>query len=105
MRPVGTKKDDAFLVLLCFSFIVGLAVALGICAVWRYHPELLQGAARNAAIAICPPFLLAGVLEATTDSTLALVMTIGCIVFGNGFLYAGLCSLAYWLLTSVVRRR
>lgn len=50
-------------------------------------------------MAICPSFLLAGVLEATADSTLAVVMTVGTIVFANGFLYAGLASFGYFLAT------
>lgn len=98
-------KDDRFLIVLFITFIVGLAVGLALCGVWRYHPEMITGQVRFAAIAICPPFLLAGILDATTDSRLALVMTVGCITFASGFLYSGLASFAYFLAMAFGRRK
>lgn len=98
------KKDDPLMIVLSFAFIGGLLVALVLCGLWRYHPGTMSGQARVAAVAICPPFLLAQVLEATTDSTLALIMTMGTIVFANGFLYAGLASFIYFLTTLFLRR-
>jgi hypothetical protein len=104
MSPNTFKKDDAFVMVLSFSLVGGMLVALALCGIWRYHPAMLSGQGRVAAVAICPPFLLAQVLEATTDATLALVMTIGTIVFANAFLYAGLASFAYFLTTQFLRR-
>jgi hypothetical protein len=104
MSPSGYKRNDAFIVVLSFTLVAGMIVGLALCGLWRYHPSLLTGQARVAAVAICPPFLLAQVLEATTDSTLALIMTIGTIVFANAFLYAGLASFAYFLATVFLRR-
>jgi hypothetical protein len=97
-------KDDRFLIVLSVTFILGLAVGLALCGLWRYHPQMITGQVRFAAIALCPPFLLAGVLDATTDSTLALIITIGCIAFASGFLYAGLASFGYFLMTTFLRR-
>jgi hypothetical protein len=99
------NKNRPFFMVLAFAFAAGLVVALVLCLLWRYHPAVLSGQVRVAAIAICPPFMLAAILEATTDSTLALIMTVGTIIFANGFLYAGLASFVYFLTTVFLRRR
>ena len=105
MNPQPGKKADSFLIVLALAFGVGLAVALILCALWRYHPSAIGAQLRVAAIAVCPPFLLVGVFEATTDSTLALIMTVGTIIFANGFLYAGLASFVYFLGTVFFPKR
>lgn len=107
IRPMSTnrfKKDDPLVIVLSLALVGGMVVALALCGIWRYHPGSLSGQARVAAVAICPPFLLAQVLEATTDSTLALIMTLGTIVFANAFLYAGLASFVYFLATLFLHR-
>ena len=105
MSDTPFRKNDPFLKVLAVTFVAGIVVAGVLCVLWRYHAGEISATARVAAIAICPPFLLAGIFEATSDSTPALVMTIGCIVFGNGFLYAGLASFGYFLITVFLRRR
>ncbi len=92
------KKDDAFLILLAIAFVVGLGVGIALCIIWRHDPAVFNAPIRFASIAICPPFLLAGILEATAETTLTLFMTLGTIIFANGFLYAGLASFAYFLM-------
>ncbi len=104
MTSQPDNKNRGFLIVLSVTFMVGLGVAVALCGIWRYHPAVLSAQMRVAAIAICPPFLLAGILEATSDSTLALIMTLGTIIFANGFLYAGLASFAYFLATVVLRK-
>lgn len=99
MSSEPANKNKPFLTVLFLAFGVGLAVAVALCSVWRYHPDAFSAQVRVAAIVICPPFLLAGILEATVDSTLPLIMTVGTIIFANGFLYAGLASFAYFLMT------
>lgn len=98
------KKADPLMIVLSFALVGGMVVALALCGLWRYHPGTLNGPARVAAVVVCPSFLLAQVLEATTDSTLALIMTLGTIVFANAFLYAGLASFVYFLATLFLRR-
>jgi len=105
MSPDPKKKNQAFLIVLSATFLVGLLVAIGLCVAWRHHPDVFSAQLRFAAIAVCPPFLLAGVLEATAETTLTLVMTIGTIVFANGFLYAGLASFVYFVVTVLLRRK
>jgi len=99
------RKHDLFLKLLVLAFLVGFLVAVVLCVLWRYHPELSTAQMRVGAIAICPPFLLAGIMEATSDAALALIITIGTIIFANGFLYAGLASFVYFLATVFLGRR
>lgn len=100
MSSSPANKNKPFLTVLILAFVVGLAVAVSLCAIWRYHPDTFGAPqSRVAAIAVCPPFLLAGIMEATSDATLAIIMTVGTIVFANGFLYAGLASFAYFLMT------
>ena len=105
MSSSPANKNKPFLTVLILAFGLGLAVAVALCAVWRYHPDVFSAQARVAAIVICPPFLLAGILEATADTTLAIIMTVGTIIFANGFLYAGLASFAYFLLTVFLRKQ
>jgi hypothetical protein len=105
MRADLPRKHVLFLKVLVLAFVVGLAIAAVLCVTWRRDPAVFSSQLRVAAVAICPPFLLAGVLEATADSTLAVVMTIGTIVFANGFLYAGLASFAYFLATVFLSKR
>ncbi len=104
MNAHRNKKNDTFLMVLSVAFVVGLGVAIALCGLWRYHAVTFSGQIRVAAIAICPPFLLAGILEATAETTLTLIMTVGTIIFANGFLYAGLASFAYFLATVFLRR-
>ena len=105
MSAAPANKHKPFLTVLILAFVVGLAIAVILCAIWRSHPDAFSTQMRIAAIAICPPFLLAGILEATVDSTLALIMTVGTIIFANGFLYAGLASFAYFLMTVFLRKQ
>jgi hypothetical protein len=105
MSSHPANKNKPFLTVVFLAFGVGLAVAVALCGVWRYHPDAFSAQLRVAAIAICPPFLLVGVMEATADNTLALIMTLGTIIFANGFLYAGLASFAYFLMTVALGRK
>jgi hypothetical protein len=104
MSSTSANKNKPFLTILILAFALGLAVAVVLCAIWRYHPQVFNTQMRVAAIVVCPAFLLAGVLEATVDNTLALIITVGTIIFSNGFLYAGLASFIYFLMTVFLRK-
>lgn len=88
------------MVLVALAFLAGLAVAVALCWMWRDHPGAISSQMRVAAVAVCPPFLLAQILEDTAETTLTLFMTVSTIVFANGFLYAGLASFVYFLVTA-----
>ncbi len=99
------RKNRIFLVLIAFAFLVGVAVAVALCWMWRYHPGTITPEIRVAAVAVCPPFLLAQILEDMAESPLTLFMTLFTIVFANGFLYAGLASFVYFLVTTFLPKR
>lgn len=97
--------DDVFIIVISVTFVMGMAVALLLIFLWRNSSAAItQGTAYHIAMAVCPPFLLVSVLAALADSTFALVLTAGTIVFANGSLYAGLAAFVYWVFT-ILRRR
>ena len=82
------------------SFVLGMAVALGVYFLWRSHPENFRHfSAAAAALAVCPPFVLSFAFGPTQESDLALVLVVGTIVFANAFLYAGVAAGIYAVLT------
>jgi hypothetical protein len=100
LRKNSSASDDAFLVLLSITFVLGMVIGVLLVFLWRQYPATItQGAMYLLAEAVCPPFLLVGVFGAMTDSTLALVLTGGTIVIANGSLYAGVAAFAYWALS------
>jgi hypothetical protein len=92
------SRDQGLVIVISMAVVVGMAAALFLIFLWRSHPAMMtQGAAYRLAMAVCPPFILVGVVTALSDSTLAVVLAGGCIVLGNGSLYAGLAAFAYWI--------
>lgn len=94
-----------FLIIMAMAFVLGMAVAVILIFLWRNSPAAMtQNAGYHMAVAVCPPFLLVGVFSALADSTFALVLTVGTIVFANGALYGGLVAFVYWVFVSFRRR-
>ena len=105
MQRPQSRPNDAFVIVMSVTFVLGMAVALVLVFLWRHHPAFANpGGSYYLAVALCPPFILVGVVSALTESTLAVVLTAGTIVFANGSLYAGVAALVYWAL-SIRRRR
>ncbi|HEY4962937.1 MAG TPA: hypothetical protein VII29_18940 [Terriglobales bacterium] len=99
------NHDETFVIVMSITAVLGMVVALVLVFLWRNHPAVVtQSGAYQFAVALCPPFILVGVVSALTESTLAVVLTAGTIVFANGSLYAGVAALVYWAL-SIRRRR
>ena len=91
------SRDEAFVIVLSVAVVLGMVVALILIFLWQNHPAMItQGGPYRLAVAICPPFFLVGVVSAMTDSTLAVALAAGTIVFANASLYAGLAALVYW---------
>ncbi len=103
LKPPLSSSDQQLLTVLGFAMVIGMAVALAFCAIWKYHPGLLLGSMQYVGLTLCPPFLLMTVLG-TFDNMLAIVMTIGTVVFANGFLYAGVAAGLFFVATRLVRR-
>jgi hypothetical protein len=96
------NRDQGLVIAISLAVVLGMVVALLLIFLWRSYPAMMtQGAAYRLAMAICPPFILAGVVTELTDSTLAVVMTGGCIVLGNASLYAGLTAFGYWVWSTL----
>ncbi len=96
------KEDNNNLVLvLSLSFALGIAVALAVYFAWKLNVGGLQahGFLTAVALGICPPFVLSLVIGPTPDSGLALVLTVGTIVFANACLYAGVAAGGYFIFT------
>lgn len=100
MPHISKTRHDALIIVLSCTFVAGMAIALATVLLWRSHPAMAQGAAYNFAVALCPPFILVGSVGGITDTTLALVLTSGTIIFANGALYAGLAAFVYWAITT-----
>ena len=99
------NHDETFVIVMSITAVLGMVVALVLVFLWRNNPAVVtQSGAYQFAVALCPPFFLVGVVTALTESTLAVVLTAGTIVFANGSLYAGVAALVYWAL-SIRRRR
>ncbi len=98
-------RDDTFVIVLSVTAVLGMVVALALVLLWRSYPATItDGTPYHAAMAVCPPFILVGVVSAMTESTLAVVLTAGTIVFANGSLYAGVAALVYWAFSTWRRR-
>jgi hypothetical protein len=100
LARTSKKRDEAFVIAMSVAVVAGMAVALVLVFLWQSYPATMtQGAAYRLAVAVCPPFILVGVVTALSDSTLAVVLTAGSIVLANGSMYAGLLAFIYWVMS------
>ena len=99
------KRDNRFTIVLCLSFALGMAVALVVFFLWRFHPEDFRPVLAVAALVVCPPFILSYAIGAIPDSAFALILGAGTIVFANAFLYAGVASGIYAVVTMLSKRK
>jgi hypothetical protein len=104
--PYSAKsRNDTLVTVLSVMFVAGMAIAVTLFLLWRNHAAaMIQGVAYHAAVMLCPPFILVGAVGSASDSTLALVLTGGTIVFANGVLYAGLAAFVYWAVVTFLPR-
>ena len=107
LKPQSANSDRRFVTVLVISFALGTAVALGVYLVWRSHAGLPQDQGLFTAIAltICPPFILSFAIGPRPDSDLALVLTVGTILFANACLYAGVAAGLYAVVTVLTKRK
>ncbi len=95
------------MIVLCLSFVLGMAVALAIYFAWRSNAGVLQAHNLLTAIALilCPPYVLSLVIGPTPDSDLALVLVTGTIVLANAFLYAGAAAGGYFIFSVIAKKK
>ena len=83
-----------------------MAIAILLLFLWREHPSLVAaGAGLNAALTLCPPYLLVHVARDMDDTTLSRVIIGGAVVLGNGSIYAGVATFVVWIMSRVWPRR
>ncbi|MGC2109719.1 MAG: hypothetical protein WA655_09390 [Candidatus Korobacteraceae bacterium] len=105
--PQSSRSKENYLVMvLSVSFVLGMAVAVGVYFLWRSQvvSPALHSLFTGTALFVCPPFILSFVVGATPDSDLAWVLLVGAMVFGNGFLYAGVATGIYAAVTMLLPR-
>jgi hypothetical protein len=107
--PLLRKKTDngALITVLSLSFVLGMVVALAVYFAWRMNVGALQAHGFLTAIAliICPPYVLSLVIGPTSDSDLAMVLTLGTIIFANACLYAGAAAGGYFIFTLMAKKQ
>lgn len=104
-RPAS--KENHLLTVLLVSFVLGMAVAIGIYLAWRSGAITsgFQNPLSALSLFVCPPFILSVAVGPTLDAGLALVLVVGTIVFANGFLYAGIAAGGYFVVSMMMKRR
>ena len=92
---------------LSLSFLLGMAVALSVYFWWRVEPASSQFHQVFSVVAmiICPPYVLSFAVSANPESQLALVLTVGTIVFANGFLYSGVAASGYFIFSLMAKKK
>ena len=104
-RPVS--KDKYLVTVLSISFVLGMAVAIGIYAAWRSGgiPPSFPNALSVLSLFVCPPFILSFAVGPAPDSGLALALIVGTIVFANAFLYAGVAAGGYFVVSVMMKKK
>jgi hypothetical protein len=107
LSQLRKTENHGLVIVLSISFVLGMAVALAVYFAWRLNAGALhsQGVLSAIALIVCPPYVLSLVIGPTPDSALALVLTLGTIVFANAFLYAGAAAGGYFIFTLMARKK
>jgi hypothetical protein len=106
MPEHNSSRYHAFVVLLSFAVVAGMAIAIVLVLLWRSHNAMvLTGAGLRAAIALCPAFLLVEVMGSIDETMLSLIITSGAIIVANAAMYGGVAAFAYWIMTTFARPR
>jgi hypothetical protein len=103
----GRSKENRLVIVLSFSVVLGMAVALGVYYAWTSGVIApgLEHPLTVAALVFCPPFILSLAVAPKPDSALAFVLVVGTIIFANAFLYAGVAAGAYFVVSIFVGRK
>lgn len=103
----GRRKENYLVIVLSLSAVLGMAVALGVYFAWTSGAITpgLEHPLTATALVFCPPFILSLAVAPKPDSALALVLVVGTTVFANAFLYAGVASGAYAVVSIFAGRK
>jgi hypothetical protein len=104
--PSPKNRYEALIIVMSVTVIVGMAIAVFLLYLGREHPSAVAGGAGlNAAITVCPPFMLVYIAREMEDTALSRLIIYGAVVIGNGSLYAGLAMFVMWVRSRVWPRR
>ena len=89
------------------AFFAGVAIAIGVYVAWvrGILPPALSGGVSAVALFFCPPYILTIAVGPMADAQLMAAVTAGSIVFGNGFLYAGVAAGGYFVAKLAMKRK
>ncbi len=106
-RQPAKYQDYTFIMVLALSFLLGMAVALAVYLLWRFHdvPSQFEHLFTGVALFVCPPFILTIALGPAPDVDLAFVLAVGTIIFANAFLYAGVAAGLYAVFRVLWKKR
>ncbi len=84
-----------------------MAIAIGVYLGWvrGILPPALSGGVSAVVLLFCPPYILTIAVGPMADAQLMAVVTASSIVFGNGFLYAGVAAGAYFVAKLMMKRK
>ena len=101
------SKEQHLLTALSISFVLGMGIAVGVYLAWRSGAIApgLHDVLSAVALLVCPPFILSLAAGAVPDSDLALTLIVGTIVLANGFLYAGVAAVGYFVVTVIATKK
>ena len=107
MTQRSGSKERHLMTVLSISFVLGMGVAVAVYSAWRFGviASGLHHVLSAVALLVCPPFILSLVAGAVPDSDLALTLIVGTIVFANGFLYAGVAAVGYFVFTVMTTKK
>lgn len=104
-RP--SSKEQHLFTALSISFVLGMGVAVAVYSAWKFGVIApgLHNVLSAVALLVCPPFILSAAVGPTPDFDLALTLIVGTIVFANGFLYAGVTAVGYFVITILATKK
>jgi len=106
-QPIALSKENHLVTALSLSFVLGMAVAVGVYLAWSHGVigPAFSGFASSAALLVCPPFILSVAMGPMANADLGMALMVGSVVFANAFLYAGFAALGYWVVTITSKKR
>jgi hypothetical protein len=100
------NRHGTLIIVTSVALVVGMGIAILLLFVWREHPSVVaEGPGLNAALTLCPPYLLVRVARDMDDTALSRIIIGGAVVIGNGSLYAGVATFVIWVMSRVWPRR
>ena len=100
------NRHESLIIVTSVALVVGMGIAILLLFLWREHPAAIaEGAGLNAALTVCPPYLLVRVARDMDDTALSRIIIGGAVVVGNGSLYAGVATFVVWVMSRVWPRR